>query len=246
MRTPTHGRARRAAAQEVAFFDAAENASGALAARLAADTAAVRGAVGDQLGALTQSLVTFVAGGRLALCVHGPVRRPGACAAPGPTAAPLTPAPRETCCSSACVLYDVDVQCAAHADAASRGGQATRLPSRTAGSTRWSTAHVSACQRACADRHVLTWHRGGRAGYAIAFTYSWKLTLVISASVPLIALAALMQGRVMFGLNAQARTSGPHSRPARLPAPGWTAMPRTWPCQHKHGSSVHVAAPCMQ
>ncbi len=63
----------------------------------------------------------------------------------------------------------------------------------------------------------------GRPGYAIAFTYSWKLTLVISASVPLIALAALMQGRVMFGLNAQARTSGPRSRPARLPC-AWLAI----------------------
>ena len=31
------------------------------------------------------------------------------------------------------------------------------------------------------------------AGYAIAFIYNWKLTLVMTASVPLIALAAIMQ-----------------------------------------------------
>ncbi len=43
----------------------------------------------------------------------------------------------------------------------------------------------------------------GRAGYAIAFSYSWKLTLVISASVPLIALAGLVQAKFMFGLNRQ-------------------------------------------
>ncbi|KAK9846492.1 hypothetical protein WJX81_005240 [Elliptochloris bilobata] len=87
--------------QEVAFFDLPENASGAQSSRLAVDTAAIRGAVGDQVGALVQSLVTFI------------------------------------------------------------------------------------------------------AGYAIAFTYNWKLTLVVSASVPCIALAGLMQGKVMFGLNYQ-------------------------------------------
>ncbi len=51
--------------QEVAYFDEAEHASGSQSARLAADTAAIRGAVGDQLGALTQSLVTFIAGAAL-------------------------------------------------------------------------------------------------------------------------------------------------------------------------------------
>ena len=51
-----------AAAQEVAFFDLPENASGAQSTRLAGDTAAIRGAVGDQLGAVAQSLTTFVAG----------------------------------------------------------------------------------------------------------------------------------------------------------------------------------------
>ena len=50
------------AAQEVAFFDLPENASGAQSTRLAEDTAAIRGAVGDQLGAVAQSLTTFVAG----------------------------------------------------------------------------------------------------------------------------------------------------------------------------------------
>ena len=43
----------------------AENASGASSARLAVDTAAIRGAVGDQLGALTQEIVTFIAGALL-------------------------------------------------------------------------------------------------------------------------------------------------------------------------------------
>jgi hypothetical protein len=59
----------RARAQEVAFFDAAENASGAQSARLAVDTAAIRGAVGDQLGALTQEIVTFI-GGALPARLH--------------------------------------------------------------------------------------------------------------------------------------------------------------------------------
>ena len=53
----------RHAAQEVAFFDLPENASGAQSTRLAEDTAVIRGAVGDQLGAVAQSLTTFVAGG---------------------------------------------------------------------------------------------------------------------------------------------------------------------------------------
>lgn len=46
----------------MAFFDLPENASGAQSTRLAEDTAAIRGAVGDQLGAVAQSLTTFVAG----------------------------------------------------------------------------------------------------------------------------------------------------------------------------------------
>ena len=48
----------------MAFFDLPENASGAQSTRLAEDTAAIRGAVGDQLGAVAQSLTTFVAGAR--------------------------------------------------------------------------------------------------------------------------------------------------------------------------------------
>ncbi|CAL8467005.1 g6541 [Coccomyxa elongata] len=45
--------------QEVGWFDREENASGALASRLSADTAAIRGALGDQVGLLVQNLVTF-------------------------------------------------------------------------------------------------------------------------------------------------------------------------------------------
>ncbi len=49
-----------------------------------------------------------------------------------------------------------------------------------------------------------------RAGFIIAFSFNWKLTLVVSASVPLIAFAGLMQARVMWGLNAQARAACMH------------------------------------
>ncbi len=45
--------------QEVGWFDREENASGALSSRLSADTAAIRGALGDQIGLLVQNLVTF-------------------------------------------------------------------------------------------------------------------------------------------------------------------------------------------
>ena len=41
----------------------------------------------------------------------------------------------------------------------------------------------------CEDAEAGAWC----AGYAIAFIYNWKLTLVMTASVPLIALAAIMQ-----------------------------------------------------
>lgn len=45
--------------QELGWFDREENASGALSSRLSADTAAIRGALGDQLGLMVQNLVTF-------------------------------------------------------------------------------------------------------------------------------------------------------------------------------------------
>ena len=45
--------------QEMAFFDKSENSSGALVARLGIDTAAIRGAVGDQVGVLCQNLVNL-------------------------------------------------------------------------------------------------------------------------------------------------------------------------------------------
>ena len=48
--------------QEVAFFDKDENSSGSLSSELAVDTSHIRGAVGDQVGLITQNVVTFVAG----------------------------------------------------------------------------------------------------------------------------------------------------------------------------------------
>ena len=45
--------------QEMAFFDKSENSSGALVARLGIDTAAIRGAVGDQVGVLSQNLASL-------------------------------------------------------------------------------------------------------------------------------------------------------------------------------------------
>ncbi len=47
--------------QEMVFFDKAENTSGSLTARLGVDTASIRGAVGDQVGVLVQTLTTFIA-----------------------------------------------------------------------------------------------------------------------------------------------------------------------------------------
>jgi ATP-binding cassette subfamily B (MDR/TAP) protein 1 len=47
--------------QNVGWFDAKENSSGAIIGRLSADTVAVRGAVGDQFGLLIQNLVTITA-----------------------------------------------------------------------------------------------------------------------------------------------------------------------------------------
>lgn len=47
---------------EVAWFDVDLNSSGYLAARLAADAPAVRGAVGDTLGIIVQNAVTLVVG----------------------------------------------------------------------------------------------------------------------------------------------------------------------------------------
>ena len=48
--------------QEVAFFDKDENSSGSLSSELAVDTSHIRGAVGDQVGLITQNVVTFIAG----------------------------------------------------------------------------------------------------------------------------------------------------------------------------------------
>lgn len=45
--------------QEMGWFDREENASGALSSRLSADTAAIRGALGDQIGLMVQNIVTF-------------------------------------------------------------------------------------------------------------------------------------------------------------------------------------------
>ena len=53
--------------QEVAFFDKDEHSSGALSAELAVDTAHIRGAVGDQVGLVTQNVVTFIAAYVIAL-----------------------------------------------------------------------------------------------------------------------------------------------------------------------------------
>lgn len=47
--------------QEVGWFDRDENSSGAIAARLSTDTLYIRGAVGDQLGLVIQTLVTIIA-----------------------------------------------------------------------------------------------------------------------------------------------------------------------------------------
>ena len=63
--------------QEIAWFDAPENASGALAARLSADAAHVRGAAGDALGVAAQAAtglggglaIAFASGWRLALVI---------------------------------------------------------------------------------------------------------------------------------------------------------------------------------
>lgn len=63
--------------QEIAWFDAPENASGALAARLSADAAHVRGAAGDALAVAAQAatglggglVIAFVSGWRLALVI---------------------------------------------------------------------------------------------------------------------------------------------------------------------------------
>lgn len=43
------------------WFDQEENSSGAIAARLSTDTLYIRGAVGDQLGLIIQTLVTIIA-----------------------------------------------------------------------------------------------------------------------------------------------------------------------------------------
>ena len=63
--------------QEIAWFDDPENASSALAARLSADAAHVRGAAGDALGVAAQAttglggglIIAFVSGWRLALVI---------------------------------------------------------------------------------------------------------------------------------------------------------------------------------
>ena len=59
--------------QELGWFDREENASGALSSRLSADTAAIRGALGDQLGLMVQNLVTFA--GETSLRVGNPARK---------------------------------------------------------------------------------------------------------------------------------------------------------------------------
>ena len=48
--------------QECAWYDEESNSSGALSSRLNNDTSSIRGAVGDQLGLLSQNLVTFIVG----------------------------------------------------------------------------------------------------------------------------------------------------------------------------------------
>ena len=59
--------------QEIAFFDDDGHASGKLAALLAADAAAVRGAVGDVFGATVQNLAVLVAGYAIAVRLSLPL-----------------------------------------------------------------------------------------------------------------------------------------------------------------------------
>jgi ABC-type multidrug transport system fused ATPase/permease subunit len=81
---------------------------------------------------------------------------------------------------------------------------------------------VAACRSAVASacRALPVRSRSARAhaGFIIAFSFNWKLTLVVSASVPLIAFAGIMQARVMWGLNAQARAACMHCEPMSLHA----------------------------
>ena len=53
------------------------------------------------------------------------------------------------------------------------------------------TPQCVVCSKVPSLLNVVAWC----AGYVIAFIYNWKLTLVMTASVPLIALAAIMQVR---------------------------------------------------
>lgn len=72
--------------QEVGWFDKVENSSGAIAGRLSTDTLYIRGAVGDQMGVIVQSLVTiigayviaFTAGWRMTLVITAAVPLLGA------------------------------------------------------------------------------------------------------------------------------------------------------------------------
>ena len=43
------------------------------------------------------------------------------------------------------------------------------------------------------------------AAYAIAFSYDWKMTLVVTAMVPLIAFAFIVQNKLMMGYGQKVR-----------------------------------------
>ena len=46
--------------------------------------------------------------------------------------------------------------------------------------------------------------------YLVAFSSGWKMTLVVTASIPLMVIAGGIQASVMTGFNSQARAGTPH------------------------------------
>lgn len=146
--------------QEVGWFDREENASGALSSRLSADTAAIRGALGDQIGLLVQNLVTFAG-------------------------APPSLAPEQWPASSLpSIVY------------ASHVGRECHNRSRSMLPPGRMSKHD--CERG--------WLRISRylaVAYLIAFSSGWKMTLVVTASIPLMVIAGGIQASVMTGFSSQ-------------------------------------------
>lgn len=146
--------------QEVGWFDKEENSSGALSSRLSADTAAIRGALGDQVIQILQAI-------------------------PGNTLQRILESQ-----PSSCSLWEAPLLAALHVAPAMQVGYS---PLRGM----WTCVQVGLLVQ-----NLVTF----AVAYLIAFSSGWKMTLVVTASIPLMVIAGGIQASVMTGFSSKVNT----------------------------------------